>query len=161
MITKWKNSVRMAVNLDHAETLAHQKAQTHTETAGLSRQTALMVPAEATGRTGQSIQTGRIDPSTPTGHTDPSIQTDRTDPSTPTGHTDPSVQTDRTEPNILTDHTDLNIQTDRSGRGNRQKAGIHSTGNRVSAANRALKRISEGKTMLRASAANQMRASIA
>ena len=143
MITKWKNSVRMAVNLDHAETLAHQKAQTHTETAGLSRQTALMVPAEATGRTGQSIQTDRIDPSTPT------------------GHTDPSIQTDRTEPNILTGHTDPSIQTDRSGRGNRQKAGIHSTGNRVSAANRALKRISEGKTMLRASAANQMRASIA
>lgn len=143
MITKWKNSVRMAVNLDHAETLAHQKAQTHTETAGLSRQTAHMVPAEATGRTGQSIQTDRIDPSTPT------------------GHTDPSIQTDRTEPNILTGHTDLSIQTDRSGRGNRQKAGVHSTGNRVSAANRALKRISEGKTMLRASAANQMRASIA
>lgn len=143
MITKWKNSVRMAVNLDHAETLAHQKAQTHTETAGLSRQTALMVPAEATGRTGQSILTDRIDPSTPT------------------GHTDQSIQTGRTEPNILTDHTDPSIQTDRSGRGNRQKAGIHSTGNRVSAANRALKRISEGKTMLRASAANQMRASIA
>lgn len=143
MITKWKNSVRMAVNLDHAETLAHQKAQTHTETAGLSRQTALMVPAEATGRTGQSILTDRIDPSTPT------------------GHTDQSIQTGRTEPNILTDHTDPSIQTDRSGRGNRQKAGIHSTGNRVSAANRALKRISEGKTMLRISAANQMRASIA
>lgn len=143
MITKWKNSVRMAVNLDHAETLAHQKAQTHTETAGLSRQTALMVPAEATGRTGQSIQTDRIDSSTPTDRTDQSIQTDRTDQS------------------ILTDHTDLNIQTDRSGRGNRQKAGVHSTENRVSAANRALKRISEGKTMLRISAANQMRASIA
>lgn len=143
MITKWKNSVRMAVNLDHAETLAHQKAQTHTETAGLSRQTAHMVPAEATGRTGQSILTDRIDSSTPTGHTDPSIQTDRTDQS------------------IQTDHTDLNIQTDRSGRGNRQKAGVHSTGNRVSAANRALKRILEGKTMLRISAANQMRASIA
>lgn len=152
MITKWKNSVRMAVNLDHAETLAHQKAQTHTETAGLSRQMALMVPAEATGRTGQSIQTDRIDPSTPTGHTDPSIQTDRTEPNILTGHTDLSIQTG---------HTSLNIQTDRSGRGNRQKAGIHSTGNRVSAANRALKRISEGKTMLRASAANQMRASIA
>ena len=143
MITKWKNSVRMAVNLDHAETLAHQKAQTHTETAGLSRQTAHMVPAEATGRTGQSILTDRIDPS---------IQTDRTDQ---------SIQTDRTDQSILTDHTDLSIQTDRSGRGNRQKAGIHSTGNRVSAANRALKRISEGKTMLRISAANQMRASIA
>lgn len=143
MITKWKNSVRMAVNLDHAETLAHQKAQTHTETAGLSRQTAHMVPAEATGRTGQSILTDRIDSSTPTDRTDQSIQTDRTDQS------------------ILTDHTNLNIQTDRSGRGNRQKAGVHSTGNRVSAANRALKRISEGKTMLRISAANQMRASIA
>lgn len=143
MITKWKNSVRMAVNLDHAETLAHQKAQTHTETAGLSRQTAHMVPAEATGRTGQSILTDRIDSSTPT------------------GHTDQSIQTGRTEPNILTDHTNLSILTDRSDRGNRQKAGVHSTGNRVSAANRALKRISEGKTMLRASAANQMRASIA
>lgn len=134
MITKWKNSVRMAVNLDHAETLAHQKAQTHTETAGLSRQTAHMVPAEATGRTGQSILTDRIDSSTPTG---------------------------RTEPNILTDHINLSILTGRSDRGNRQKAGVHSTGNRVSAANRALKRISEGKTMLRASAANQMRVSIA
>lgn len=143
MITKWKNSVRMAVNLDHAETLAHQKAQTHTETAGLSRQTAHMVPAEATGRTGQSILIDRIDSSTPTDRTDQSIQTDRTDQS------------------ILTDHTNLNIQTDRSGRGNRQKAGVHSMGNRVSAANRALKRISEGKTMLRISAANQMRASIA
>lgn len=143
MITKWKNSVRMAVNLDHAETLAHQKAQTHTETAGLSRQTAHMVPAEATGRTGQSILTDRIDSSTPT------------------GHTDQSILTGRTEPNILTDHTNLSILTDRSDRGNRQKAGVHSTGNRVSAANRALKRISEGKTMLRASAANQMRASIA
>lgn len=143
MITKWKNSVRMAVNLDHAETLAHQKAQTHTETAGLSRQTAHMVPAEATGRTGQSILTDRIDSSTPTGHTDQSIQTD---------HTNLSILTGRSEPNI---------QTDRSDRGNRQKAGVHSTGNRVSAANRALKRISEGKTMLRASAANQMRASIA
>lgn len=143
MITKWKNSVRMAVNLDHAETLAHQKAQTHTETAGLSRQTAHMVPAEATGRTGQSILTDRIDSSTPT------------------GHTDQSIQTGRTEPNILTGRSEPNIQTDRSGRGNRQKAGVHSTGNRVSAANRALKRISEGKTMLRASATNQMRASIA
>lgn len=143
MITKWKNSVRMAVNLDHAETLAHQKAQTHTETAGLSRQTAHMVPAEATGRTGQSILTDRIDSSTPT------------------VHTDQSIQTGRTEPNIQKDLTSLNIQTDRSDRGNRQKAGVHSTGNRVSAANRALKRISEGKTMLRASAANQMRASIA
>lgn len=143
MIAKWKNSVRMAVNLDHAETLAHQKAQTHTETAGLSRQTAHMVPAEATGRTGQSILTDRIDSSTPTGHTDQSIQTD---------HTNLSILTGRSEPNI---------QTDRSDRGNRQKAGVHSTGNRVSAANRALKRISEGKTMLRASAANQMRASIA
>lgn len=143
MITKWKNSVRMAVNLDHAETLAHQKAQTHTETAGLSRQTAHMVPAEATGRTGQSILTDRIDSSTPTGHTDQSIQT---------GHINLSILTGRSEPNI---------QTDRSDRGNRQKAGVHSTGNRVSAANRALKRISEGKTMLRASAANQMRASIA
>lgn len=143
MITKWKNSVRMAVNLDHAETLAHQKAQTHTETAGLSRQTAHMVPAEATGRTGQSILTDRIDSSTPTGHTDQSIQT---------GHINLSILTGRSEPNI---------QTDRSDRGNRQKAGVRSTGNRVSAANRALKRISEGKTMLRASAANQMRASIA
>ena len=143
MITKWKNSVRMAVNLDHAETLAHQKAQTHTETAGLSRQTAHMVPAEATGRTGQSILTDRIDSSTPTGRTEPNILTD---------HINLSILTGRSEPNI---------QTDRSDRGNRQKAGVHSTGNRVSAANRALKRISEGKTMLRASAANQMRVSIA
>lgn len=152
MITKWKNSVRMAVNLDHAETLAHQKAQTHTETAGLSRQTAHMVPAGATGRTGQSILTDRIDSSTPTGHTDQSILTGRSEPNILTGHINLSILTGRSEPNI---------QTDRSDRGNRQKAGVHSTGNRVSAANRALKRISEGKTMLRASAANQMRASIA